>query len=421
MRKTRAGMAGVTVAAALGLWAAAAPAADAPAAPRTASSPMEALTGGRPILNLRPRYEYFDQDGKTEVGQAFTNRTLFGWETLPYHGFSIRVEGINVARIGEQRYIDVPTAQTRYPTIADPEDTDFNQLYVDYTGIPDTRIRAGRMALKLDNVRFIGNVEFRQVMQVFNGALIENRSIPGVEAQLAHFQRVKNIYAIQRQTRTELARVAWTFKPENQLVAFGYFQDQPNTGQVTGLADNSNRILGLRANGAWPVTEAYKALYTAEYAKQDRYADGDSRIDASYWRLGAGVQRDKTFVRIDHEHLGSNNGLYAFQTPLGTNHLFQGWVDLFLVTPAQGIRDTFVSAGTVLWGVQFYTEYHDLRSDVGGLHYGREWDLGITKVFSKQLTGKIEYGAFREDDILTPATARKRDSTKFWLTLIYNY
>ena len=421
MRKTRGGTAGIVAGVMLGMMAGGAGVADAPAAPKTADSAMEAITGGKLIFNLRPRYEYFDQDGKTEVGNAFTNRTLFGWETLPYHGFSLRFEGINVARIGEQHYIDVPTAQTRYPTIADPEDTDVNQLYVDYTGIPDTKIRAGRMALKLDNVRFIGNVEFRQVMQVFNGALIENRSLPNVELQLAHFQRVKNIYAIQRQTHVEIARAAWTFKPENQLVAYGYFQDQPNTGQVTGLADNSNRILGLRANGAWPLSGAYKLPYTAEYAKQDKYADGDAKIDASYWRLGAGVQRDKTFIRFDHEHLGSNNGLYAFQTPLGTNHLFQGWVDLFLVTPVQGIRDSYVSAGTMLWGVQLYTELHDLRSAVGNLHYGKEWDIGITKAFTKQLTGKMEYGAFREDDVLTPASARKRDSTKFWLTMIYNY
>ena len=33
----------------------------------------------------------------------------------------------------------------------------------------------------------------------------------------------------------------------------------------------------------------------------------------------------------------------------------------------------------------------------------------------------MENGAFREDDVLTPASTRKRDSTKFWLTMIYNY
>ena len=396
-------------------------AAAADAAPQTASSLTEALTGGKLTFNLRPRYEHVEQDGKTDNADAFTNRTLLGWRTLPYHGFSLYAEAINVARIGDQNYNDTPLASTVYPTVADPENTDVNQLYLDYTGLPQTKIRAGRMSLKLDNVRYIGNVEFRQVMQVFNGVLVENRSLPDVELQYAHFERVKNIYSLQRQTRTDLFRAAWTFRPDNQLVAFAYLQDQPNTGQATGFADNSNRIVGVRANGAWPLSPAYKALYTAEYAKQDSYADGDNRIDASYWRLGGGVQRDKLFVRFDHEHLGSNNGLYAFQTPLGTNHLFQGWVDLFLATPAQGIRDSFVSGGATIAGVQVYTEYHDLRSDVGGIRYGSEWDLGVTYAFTKQLTGKVEFGRFDEDDVLTPAGARKRDTTKLWVTAIYNW
>ena len=34
----------------------------------------------------------------------------------------------------------------------------------------------------------------------------------------------------------------------------------------------------------------------------------------------------------------------TFDTPLGTNHAFQGWADLFLITPADGIRDVFGTA-----------------------------------------------------------------------------
>ncbi|MBL8532949.1 MAG: alginate export family protein, partial [Betaproteobacteria bacterium] len=137
--------------------------------PPSASSLNEALTGGKLTFNLRPRYEHVEQDGKTDNADAFTNRTLLGWRTLPYQGFSLYAEAINVARIGDQNYNDTPLASAVYPTVADPENTDVNQLYLDYTGLPQTKIRVGRMSLKLDNVRYIGNVEFRQVMQVFNG------------------------------------------------------------------------------------------------------------------------------------------------------------------------------------------------------------------------------------------------------------
>jgi hypothetical protein len=93
-----------------------------------------------------------------------------------------------------------------------------------------------------------------------------------------------------------------------------------------------------------PFGDKWKLLYTGEYAKQNDYAGGDARIDAYYLRLGVGGQLGDFALRVDRELLSSNDGLYAFQTPLGTNHLFQGWADQFLTTPRQGIRDTFLSA-----------------------------------------------------------------------------
>ena len=250
--------------------------------PPMANNPLEAMTAGSLTFNLRPRFEYVDQDGKTDTAEAFTLRTLLGWRTLPFHGLSIYAEAIDVTRLGPQHFNDSPVASTRYPTVADPGDTDINQLYADYTNVPATKIRFGRQSLKLDNVRHIGNVEFRQVMQVLTGLWVENRSIPGLELDYGHFIRVKSIFDVQRQTRLDLARAAWTFMPDNVLAGYGYFQDQPATGQVTGLADNSNRILGLRANGAVPIDGAWKLPYTAEFAKQDAYADGNAAIDARY-------------------------------------------------------------------------------------------------------------------------------------------
>lgn len=386
--------------------------------PAAASDPLEAVTAGKLTLNLRPRFEYVDQAGKTDTAEAFTMRTLLGWRTLPFHGVSLYAEAIDVTRLGPQHFNDAQTASTRYPTVADPGDTDINQLYVDYSGVAATKIRFGRQSLKLDNVRYIGNVEFRQVMQVLTGLWVENRSIPGVELDYGHFVRVKSIFDVQRQTRLDLARATWTFMPDNMLTGFGYFQDQPATGQATGFTDNSNRILGLRANGAVPIDAQWKLPYTAEFAKQDAYADGNAAIDARYWRAGLGVQFGKSFVRLDREVLGSNGGLYAFQTPLGTNHLFQGWADLFLTTPRQGIRDTYVSAGTTVAEVQLYTEYHDFRSDIGSQKLGTEWDVGATYVFTKHLTGKVEAARFREGD---PQPTRFRDTTRVWVTAVISY
>lgn len=389
---------------------------------KEAESPLEAVTGGKLLLNLRPRYEYVDLATKPENAKAFTLRSLVGWETKPYKGIGITVQAINVAHITDD-FNDDPTknAASRYPLVADPDDTDFNQVYLDYTGLPNTRFRLGKQSIKLDNVRFMGNVEFRQVMQVFNGITVENKSIPNTEIYVAHLERVKSIFGLQRQAKIEILHGAYKFTPNDTLIAYGYFQDDPKlAGAAANVTDLSNRIIGIRADGGHPFGEKFKLLYTAEYAKQNAYADGDDKIDADYLRVGIGPKWGDWFVRIDYEKLASNNGNYAFQTPLGTNHLFQGWADHFLTTPRQGIKDTFLTAGGKIGKATLIVEYHRYKSDTGGINFGDELDFSVAYPFTKQLSGKIEYAGFQEKDILAGA-ARKPDLTKIWVTLVFNF
>lgn len=381
-----------------------------------------ALTSGRPLLNLRPRFEYVDQDNKSDAAAAFTLRTLVGWQTAPWQGFAAWLEFIGVTQIGSGDFNDDPrfSASARRPTVADPEDYDFNQAFIDYTGLPKTRLRVGRQSLKLDNVRFVGNVEFRQVMQVFDGFTVTNQALPNTEVMFAHFFGVKNIFSDYRNTAIELVHGTWKWQPSDTVTAYGYLQNQAVTGSNTGLADNSNRILGIRAEGQHPFGPAWKLLYTLEYAKQDDYAGGDASIDAHYLRIGGGPGYGNGYLRFDYEQLASNDGRYAFQTPLGTNHLFQGWADLFLTTPREGIEDYFVSAGYKLGPAQLLLEYHDLNSDFHDIDYGEEWDVSVAYAFLPRLTGKFEFASFNEGDRLL-GPARKPDTTKLWLTLIFNY
>lgn len=382
-----------------------------------AASPAEALTGGSLLLNLRPRYERVEQDGRQVDANALTLRSLLGWKTGSYRGFGATVQIIDVGRANDN-YNDTRNGKTAYPVVADPDNTDVNQMFLDYTGLPDTRLRLGRQSIKLDNVRFVGNVEFRQVMQVFNGATVENTSLPGTALYAGHLERLKTVFGDQQEIRLEVLHVAHEWSPGQSLVGYGYFHDSPKTASATGFADNSNRIIGIRADGAQPFGAANKLLYTLEYARQRPYADGDARIDADYLRAGAGLGRDAFLVRVDYEKLGSNDGLYGFQTPLGTNHLFQGWADLFLTTPRQGIRDLYLTAAGSVGKAKWAAEFHDFDADHGDLHYGRELDLSLTYPLRKGLSGKIEVARFREDEIL--ASARKPDTDKVWFTLTYS-
>ncbi len=396
-----------------------------------AATPLEAIAGGNLLLNLRPRFESVSQEGKPEHAEALTLRTLLGWRTRPWHGLSLTLEGIDVRHLGEQEFATTRTDPrfAEYPIVADPDDTDVNQLYLDYTGLPDTRLRVGRQSIKLDNVRFVGNVEFRQVMQVFNAAMVENTSLANTRLIAGYLWRQKNILGDEHDLDMPLVNARYTWRPGNDLTAYAYLQDQDITGQALrnttatpAFTDNSNRILGVRANGAYATSDKLKLLYTAEYAKQDDYAGGDGRIDAHYLHLGAGPQIGDWYLRVDYELLSSNDAAYGFQTPLGTNHLFQGWADQFLTTPAQGMRDRYVVVGGKIGRVGVHAELHKFDSDRGSIDFGHEFDLGVTVPLVKGLTGKLEYADYRAGDaVVGDSLANKVDVRKFWVTLIYQY
>lgn len=433
---------------------------------------LDAIKEGKNMTNFRLRYESVDQNAyqpapnaneKLDRAEAWTLRSLVGWQTAPFHNFSFAGQLINVTKFQDDfndRDHNVPQpGHSNFPVVADPDYTGVNQLYVDWTGIRNTKIRAGRQQVNLDNVRFIGDIGFRQVMQVFDGVSVLNKSIPDTEVYLAHFGKVRQINTMLRDTNIEIANAKYRISPSESLVGYGYFLDAPNLAQnggsptanpllagagnglgassdtpstSTATTNASNRTLGLRLDGVHKIDDNWKGLYTAEYAKQDNYKGGSDLIDAHYYKFGGGAMYSNWSLRIDQELLSSNGGRYGFQTPLGTNHLFQGWADLFLITPRQGIRDTYITAAGSIEKAKLMAEYHDFRSDenfttIGGKsadHYGTELDFSVAYPVTDKFNAKLEYAKFNEDDVYgtsIKAATRKPDTEKVWVTMMYTF
>lgn len=396
---------------------------------------MDAITNGKNMTSFRLRYEDMSQDGAPSDAHAFTLRSLAGWQTAPFHSLSVGAQLIGVTDFNDgfntkQWGVNSPGKTAADAFIQDPNYYNINQLYVDWTAIPDTKIRAGQQSLKIDNVRFIGNVEFRQVMQVFNGVTVENKSIPNTDLYAGYYTRLRKATTSQELSQdTGILHATYHLSPTENLIGYGYWYDSNNDkSKVTGSPDLylSSRTIGIRADGSHKIDDHWKLLYTAEYAKQDRIANGDSKIDAHYYKLGLGAAWDGWFARVDQELLSSNNGLYAFQTPLGTNHLFQGWVDKFAAsTPVNGIQDTYLTVGGKWQDFTLLTEYHWFNSDKDfstGSLYGKEWDVSVAYAYNKQATAKLEYGTFSEgDQYKVTTTSRYRNTDKLWLTANYNF
>lgn len=139
---------------------------------------LEALTGGTPYIDARDRFEYVDQDGFAKDAKASTARLRLGYVTGKADDFSARVEVEHIDPIGNDNFNSTTNGKPTRPVVADPGETEINQLYLRYQGVPATTLTFGRQRVILDNARFVGNVGFRQDEQTIDFAVIANTSLP---------------------------------------------------------------------------------------------------------------------------------------------------------------------------------------------------------------------------------------------------
>jgi Alginate export len=379
----------------------------------------EAITNGRALLQVRPRLNYIDEQSRPERAEALNTRLLFGWRTAPYKNLRLTMEGIHTDYFGDKRFNDDPRLifSSRYPLLPDPRITDVNQLHLEYSGLPSTRVRLGRQILRMGNQRFISDNDFRQIPRVFNGVSVVITGIEQTEILVGHMERVRDNLGNQARLRLDMLHVAYNPLPASSVAAYAYSHDQAATGSFTGFANNSYRILGLRGQGSFGSEAGLMFDLSLEYAKQDNLSGGDDRIDAHYYHVGAGASRGNYGASIHYEVKGSNHGTYGFQTPLTDLYAFNGLALQFTSTPRQGLSDGWLAFHLNVQDFEFLVDYHRFRSDFGGLDLGREADVGISYPLRDNLRARLQYARFRPGEVATPFG----DVDKAWFTLTYNF
>lgn len=390
------------------------------AEPAEATSFKDAMLGGKFSGMLRLRYEGVYQDNALKDASALTLRTLVGYETKPLNGFSVNVQAYALSPI-VQEYNDVKkgrphTDRKQYSVVADPEDYDFHQAYIQWAN-KGNKIKLGRQNMFLDNWRFIGDVRFRQNWAVFNGASYVNTMLPNTKVTLAHFGQIKRVNTKVQSISANIMHASYKITPTTSITGYGYLAEFDDAKAL------STETYGLRLHGKEKIYESLSALFTAEYAKQDDYKNAPADVDADYYNVSAGLGFAGWEFRVNQEKLSGtdSNSAQPFQTTFGTNHLFQGWADLFLSTPGTGIEDTFFTAVGKFKGAKIKAEYHIIDADnknaLGDDEYGKEFDLGIYYKFKKNIIGSFEYANFRQED----RSLGKPDTEKFWITGIYKF
>ena len=357
---------------------------------------ITALKSGTPLLNMRLRYEEVDSDAFTEEGQALTLRTRLGYQSGKFYGFDVMGEFEDTHIVGQVD--NYAPNQTGYPVIADPEVTELNRAAISYTGsnaLEGFSAIYGRQRIIYDNARFVGNVGWRQDEQTFDGAKVDY-ALSDFTFSAAHLTAVNGITPVfDANVSSNLFNVGWKGAPGGSLTAYGYLLETDN------VPDSNNDTWGLRYAGAFDL-DAIKLLLTLEGAQQEVEAGA-----TEYYFAELGAEMAGVTVKLAQEVLGSDDGVVAFQTPLATKHAFNGWADLFLATPADGLEDTFVTVGGKLAGFKLAAIYHDFKSNEGSTDYGTEMDLLVARPIGKHYTVGLKYADYSADDF-------GADTSKYW-------
>jgi hypothetical protein len=376
------------------------------------------LADTKPILDTRLRFEDVEQDGMAQTAEAITLRARLGFESGKVAGTALLAEGEFIRPIGED-YNSTINGNTAFPVVADPRSSELNRLQLTNTSLPLTTVTLGRQRIVLDDQRFVGDVGWRQNEQTFDAIRIVNKGVQRLTLDVTYLDQVNRVFGRESpQGRyhgdSVLANASYD-AAAGKLTAFAYRIDIEPLAGVPNAVRDASQTLGMRFAGSRPLGQT-KVSYVASYANQQETAQNPLSFDLDYglgevsaaygsYSLGAGVE------------ILEGNGAKGFTTPLATLHKFQGWADKFLVTPADGIDDRYLTAGfarkhwAALDMLSIVASYHRYAAERGSLRYGSEADVQAQAKW-RRVTGTLKFAGYRADRLLT-------DTTKWWLQLEY--
>ncbi len=378
----------------------------------------------KPLLDLRLRWENVDQDGIAKDANAVTLRARTGAE-VTLGDFRLLGEAESTMPFVE-RYFSGLNGKTQFPLIADPGNFELNRFQLQYRGVKNLVVTAGRQRINIEDQRFVGSVGWRQNEQTFDAARVEYGNPKGLQLDLTYAWSDRTIWGTEgtgaRQTAIggdNVFAIASYPTPVGKLSGFAFVVDQDEaTVQNFRL---SSQTYGARLAGSRPLSKSVKLTYALSYARQSDFHRNPNDYSASYYLIDATLDVAAFKFGAGYEVLGADKGapFTSFQTPLATLHKFQGWADKFLTTPPNGIRDLYGSAGYTLKkplgidAINAQLVYHRFDSDRLSQHYGNEWDA-LVAAKKGRWTATAKLASYDADKFAT-------DTRKLWLQLEWAY
>ena len=375
-----------------------------------------ALGGGKTNFATQARYESVETANTTKgQAKAMTLGTRLGYETGAYHDFAanVQVQGV----WSNKQFNDLQTNgnnNTTLNTVNDHGGVGVNSAHLIYRGIADTTLRQGRQIIRYDDDRWVGNVDWRQNWQSFDASSITNKSIADTTIQAAYVTNVNRpsgdgavasssdgISSGNAHMKSTLLNINNKSLSFADIVAYSYRLNYTNPSQAaasTGAANTfgSTDTSGLKLAKNGIDVAGYKLGWVAEMANQKNFKLNTTSYNARYTNINANVGGSLGNIKIGQEVLGSDNSS-SVQTPLSTLFAFNGWADMFLVTPTTGLKDSYVKLRSDAMGIVYGADYHQFKSDAGSTNLGRELDLIAEKSLDKNFAIGARVARYKAD------------------------
>jgi len=405
----------------------------------------DAILNGKPVIDVRGRYEAVNDTSKSADAGIFTVRARLGYETGSWNGLSLQTDVDQIWAIGAP-YNSTRNGKTGYPIIVDPKMTALNRLQLTYAPDFSTRFVLGRQRLPISNQRFVGNVAWRQHEQTFDAMSAVNTSLPGLTLTYAWLYRINRVTGPNMPAPSNTVAAATgqasTFKSDSHIInavyngvpglrleAYSYLLDLSAPGyaalpaQTAATARLSSATFGARGDYS-KAFDGVTGKISGEYAHQTDYAGNPLSFGLSYWLAEGSLTWKGVTGLIGYESLGGN-GVIGFATPLATLHLFNGWADLFLTTPANGLTDLYWKTSYALpadfigsQSLNLTVIWHDFKTERLNRGIGSEWDMQAELIIDPHFSVLAKYARYNGAGIAVGGFA---DKSVFWLQTAYKY
>ncbi|MDX1490132.1 MAG: hypothetical protein R3332_02525 [Pseudohongiellaceae bacterium] len=365
------------------------------------------ISGGTTKIDLRYRYENVEQDNALDDADASTLRTRISFQSATVNKFALALQVDNIMTIGPDDYDSLVLDKYRGNTsvIADPVGTEINIAALSYAIDEGKSLTIGRQRVNHADQRFLGSVGWRQNEQTLDALSYSYKE----GSTSIDYSYIWNVNRIFKGTKTSIQPTDFDSNSHALLVS-----NTQDWGSISGFvyafdfengAGASSITYGLKYSGT-----VGSVNLNASIATQSDHGDNPTSYDANYYSFDAGTKLGSISLKAGIEVLGSDDGVAAFATPMATLHKWQGFADLYLGTPANGIEDLYLTASTAISGVSLAATYHDFSADEGSADYGDELDLVIGYTINPNVNIQAKFAFYDADTVAV-------DTDKFWLSL----